>query len=413
MSVRQVSDIASIVMGQSPAGETCNTIGAGLPLLNGPTEFGHRHPTPVQFTEDARKFAQTDDLLFCVRGSTTGRMNWADQKYAIGRGIAAIRHNRGAELQPLLRAVIESQLPSLLQTATGSTFPNVSATQLAQLSYPDLTQDVEIAIASLLGALEGKIAINRRMNDTLESIVRTVFKDWFVDFGPTRAKAEGQASYLGADIWSLFPACFDAEGTPEGWYTVSIDQIARFLNGLALQKYPAKDDEAYLPVIKIAQLRAATVVNSDRASFDIPREYIVEDGDVLFSWSGSLLHRVWTSGRGALNQHLFKVTSDKFPKWFYYYWIDQHMEDFRAIASSKATTMGHIQRHHLTQAMTIVPPEPVINAANALISPLFERRIANDLESRTLTQTRDLLLPKLMSGEIRISDAEKFVENVS
>ena len=83
------------------------------------------------------------------------------------------------------------------------------------------------------------------------------------------------------------------------------------------------------------------------------------------------LYRVWTAGRGALNQHLFKVTSDQFPKWFYFHWIGHHMEDFRATAASKATTMGHIQRHHLARVMTIVPSDPVIKAANQLITPLF------------------------------------------
>lgn len=85
-------DNAEIVMGQSPPGESCNAEGVGLPLLNGPTEFGPHHPSPVQFTTDARKRARAGDLRFCVRGSTTGRMNWADREYAIGRGVAAIRH---------------------------------------------------------------------------------------------------------------------------------------------------------------------------------------------------------------------------------------------------------------------------------------------------------------------------------
>src|SRR5690606_36252696 len=100
MASKTLSDVCDIVMGQSPAGEMCNTSGVGIPLLNGPTEYGPHHPTPVQFTTDARKFAKAGDLLFCVRGSTTGRMNWADRDYAIGRGVAAIRHKSQRKLQP-------------------------------------------------------------------------------------------------------------------------------------------------------------------------------------------------------------------------------------------------------------------------------------------------------------------------
>ncbi|WP_294106453.1 restriction endonuclease subunit S, partial [Thiolapillus sp.] len=169
-----------IVMGQSPAGSSCNTSGEGLPLLNGPTEFGPNHPRPVQFTTEARKQAHIGDILFCVRGST-GRMNWADQEYAIGRGIAAIRHKSSPELQPLVRAVIKYNLPDLLAQATGSTFPNVSSSQLAQLWWPPLVFSEQRAIAHILGTLDDKIELNRQMAQTLESIARAIFKSWFVD----------------------------------------------------------------------------------------------------------------------------------------------------------------------------------------------------------------------------------------
>jgi type I restriction enzyme S subunit len=275
------------------------------------------------------------------------------------------------------------------------------------LSYPPL--ETQIAIGEILGVLDDKIDISRRMNETLEAIARAIFKNWFVDFGPTRAKMESRPPYLAPEIWALFPKQIDNEEKPLGWRNEPLDQIAEFLNGLPLQKY-AVIGEHSLPVIKIAQLRAGNVANSDRASADIPAPYIIENGDLLFSWSGSLLHRIWTAGRGALNQHLFKVTSKRFPKWFYFHWIEHHMEHFRATAASKATTMGHIQRHHLSEAMTIVPSDPLMTAANKLIEPIFNRTIANDLETSTLAATRDLLLPKLMSGEIRVKDAEKIAE---
>jgi type I restriction enzyme S subunit len=212
-----LGDVADIVMGQSPAGENCNRNGVGIPLLNGPTEFGPNHPIPTQFTSDAKKLSKPGDVLFCVRGSTTGRMNWSDQIYAIGRGIAAIRHKKNPALQPLIRAIIECDLPRLLQSATGSTFPNVSAAQLSNVTYPTITPEDQTSAASLLGAIDRKISLNRRMNETLETMVRAIFKDWFVDFGPTRAKMEGRAPYLAPDIWKLFPEKLDDEGKPEGW----------------------------------------------------------------------------------------------------------------------------------------------------------------------------------------------------
>jgi type I restriction enzyme S subunit len=290
-------------------------------------------------------------------------------------------------------------------TTVQATFNLKDLAELPIVCPPDPARN---AMSSMLSALDDKIELNRRMNETLEAMARAIFKDWFVDFGPTRAKMEGHTPYLAADVWSLFPNRLDDEGKPQGWSVKPLDQVANFLNGLALQKYPANGASS-LPVIKIAQLRAASVTSADLASAGIPKDYVVENGDVIFSWSGSLLHRVWTAGRGALNQHLFKVTSKQFPKWFFFHWIAEHMPSFQATAASKATTMGHIQRHHLTQAATFIGTPAVMNAADEIIGPLFNRQIANDLEARTLAATRDFLLPKLMSGEVRVKDAEKLV----
>ena len=214
-----LGEVAHIVMGQSPPGETVSK-DKGIALLNGPTEFGSHHPAPVQFTTDPRKLAKAGDILFCVRGSTTGRMNWADQEYAIGRGIAAVRHHSDIALQPFLRGVIELELPSLLAGATGSTFPNLSSQQLAGIPVPPLCETPQRAIAHILGTLDDKIELNRRMNRTLEEMARAIYKDWFVDFGPVRAKLEGREPYLPPELWDLFPhRLVDSElgGIPEGW----------------------------------------------------------------------------------------------------------------------------------------------------------------------------------------------------
>lgn len=262
--------------------------------------------------------------------------------------------------------------------------------------------DVEIppvedqrAIAHILGTVDDKIELNRGMNQTLEAMARTLFKSWFVDFDGVSPE-DMQESELGL--------------TPKGWRVASLDSIANYLNGLALQKFPPESETEFLPVIKIAQLRSGNTQGADKASARLKPEYIVEDGDVLFSWSGSLEVEVWTSGRGALNQHLFKVTSNEVPKWFYYFATRQHLPEFRTIAAGKATTMGHIQRKHLTDAKIVVPPADAMDGFDKIISPLFEKVIENNLQSRTLTQLRDTLLPKLISGELRVRDIDRITE---
>jgi type I restriction enzyme S subunit len=286
-------------------------------------------------------------------------------------------------------------------------------TQFAEtypLCLPPLPE--QRAIAATLGALDDKIELNRKMNATLEAMARALFRDWFVDFGPTRAKMAGRPPYLSPDLWSLFPARLDADGKPEGWEEKPLDEVANFLNGLALQKFPAKGEVDSLPVIKIAELRNGITANSNRAARNLPPQYIVQDGDFLFSWSGSLLAKFWTGGEGALNQHLFKVTSERYPAWFYSEWVQHHLGDFQVIAASKATTLGHIQRGHLKAAKTICPPDDTIAKLGEVVAPLVDRIVRNELESRTLAQTRDLLLPRLMSGEVRVAEAERVVEEV-
>ena len=276
-----------------------------------------------------------------------------------------------------------------------------------QFDLPPLTE--QHAIARILGALDDKIELNRRMNETAEAMARAVFKSWFVDFDPVRAKAEGRDIDLPKHFGDLFPDSFeDSElgEIPKGWATRGLDEIADFLNGLALQKYSPGEGPT-LPVIKIAQLRKGDTEGADRCNADLPAGYTISDGDVLFSWSGSLECALWAGGKGALNQHIFKVTSALYPKWFYYLWIHQHLQDFRHIAAGKATTMGHIQRHHLTGAKVIVPGPSIINAGGKMIAPLIETIMRCRVESHTLAALRDALLPKLVSGEIRTGSAEK------
>lgn len=289
--------------------------------------------------------------------------------------------------------------------AFGATMPTLNTKLLSDVPIFLPDRNEQNRIASLLNAIAAKIELNRRMNETLEAMSRAIFKSWFVDFDPVLAKVEGrQPIGMSPQIADLFPDDLiqsELGPIPTGWETRSLDEIARFVNGLALQKYPPTDGQG-LPVIKIAQLRAGHTVGADLASGDLDPDYVVDDGDVLFSWSGSLECVLWAGGRGALNQHLFKVTSNEYPKWFYYLSIHLHLNDFRQIAAGKATTMGHIQRHHLSDAKVAVPPLQNLQALNSIIEPFIESIWRNSIQSRALSSLRDALLPKLVSGELRV-----------
>jgi type I restriction enzyme S subunit len=220
---------------------------------------------------------------------------------------------------------------------------------------------------------------------------------------------------LPAEISDLFQDSFeDSEHgeIPSGWKVKSLDEVAHFLNGLALQKFPPEDGNPTLPVIKIAQLKKGDSIGADRCSTAVPSDYVVRDGDVLFSWSGSLAVDMWCGGDGALNQHLFKVTSKTYDKWFFLQWVKHHLPEFQEIAQGKATTMGHIQRHHLSEAKALIPTPSLLAAMDSAFAPLLDRVFGLRKQSKDLATTRDTLLSKLISGQIRIPDAEKMLEEV-
>ena len=296
-----------------------------------------------------------------------------------------------------------------LREGSGQPLINQSILGSIRVSLPPLIE--QKAIAHILGTLDDKIELNRKTNETLEAIAKALFKSWFVDFDPVRAKAEGRPTGLPAEISDLFPDSFEESELgeiPRGWATNALDEIANFLNGLALQKFPPSGS-ATLPVIKIAQLNNGSSDGADRCSTNVPTNYVIQDGDILFSWSGSLVVVIWCGGKGALNQHLFKVTSSTFPKWFVFFWVTQHLPNFRLIAASKATTMGHIQRHHLKEAKVVYPPTNILQSIGSVIAPILDQILANRLQQNTLEQLRDTLLPKLISGELRVPDTEALV----
>ncbi len=228
------------------------------------------------------------------------------------------------------------------------------------------------AISSILSSLDDKIDLLHRQNATLEKLAETLFRQWFV------------------------------EEAKEEWETKPLSSIAYFLNGLACQKYPPKNDLEKLPVIKIKELSSGITENSDWATTDVKPEYIVKNGDVIFAWSASLMVKIWDGQDCILNQHLFKVTSENYPKWFYFLWCKHHLDEFIAKAASHATTMGHIKRGDLDDAMVLIPSTKELEEMTFETEPLIAKIISNNRQLRLLVNLRDTLLPKLMSGEIRV-----------
>ena len=412
-----IADFVDVVMGQSPPGSAVSG-DIGIPLLNGPTEFGQHHPTPVQFTTDARKFANPGDLLFCVRGSTTGRMNWADQRYAIGRGIAAFRHRWADELQPFVRAVIEFQLPALLAQATGSTFPSVSASQLAAIPYPNFSEVEQRQIAHILGTLEDKIELNRQMNETLEAMARVIFRSWFVDFDPVRAKMEGRMpAGMDAATAILFPSTFQDSPLgeiPEGWEVVSLPEAIEVNPRRVLKKGTTA------PYLHMQNLptQGHRPDNWTHREFNSGTKFI--NGDTLLARITPCIENGKTGfvdfltegevGWGSTEYIVFRPKPPLPVEFGYYLARSNDLRTFAIHNMTGTTGRQRVPASCFDYYQFPVPTTPIAQQFSEIVQPFMEKIRVNSEQSRTLSQIRETLLPKLLSGEIRVTDVDKRLE---
>lgn len=273
----------------------------------------------------------------------------------------------------------------------GSAVPTLNRNHIHPLEtkIPVKVED-QRRIASILSSLDRKIELNNKINADLEEMAQAIFKNWFVDFEPFK-----DGKFVDSELGMI----------PEGWKVGRLTEIASYMNGLAMQKFPPENDEDSLPVLKIKELgQGFCGPDSDRCSCNIKDECKVHNGDVIFSWSGTLLVDVWCGGDCGLNQHLFKVTSKEYPKWFYYYWTKHHLQEFIHIAKDKAVTMGHIKRGHLEEALVAIPDNDSMERAHELFELILSKMISLRLENSRLSLLRDTLLPRLMSGEIEVPE---------
>ena len=404
-----LSDFCRITMGQSPKGDECNSSGVGSPLLNGPTEFQLIHPSPVQWTTNPKKFSKSGDLLFCVRGSTTGRMNWSDREYAIGRGLASISPIH-QDTMYFFRGVIEVHLPSLLAGATGSTFPNVSRGDLELIPVPHPDLNYIKNASSILKALESKIELNQKMNQTLEEIAKAIFKSWFVDFDPVQAKMEGRPTGLPPEIEELFPdELVDSEigEIPKGWTQESIYQFCSVEYGAPFKSKLFNEDGKGKPLVRIRDLpKGRSGIFTEEIH---PKGILIKSGDLVVGMDGEFRCYLWRGTDSWMNQRVCKfVPKENVPSGFVWFALERPLHFIES--TEVATTVIHLGKGDIDEFKLIKSSQALLDQFSQLTSPLLERMIVASKEMEVLSELRDTLLPKLISGELRIPDAEKFLE---
>lgn len=337
-----------------------------------------KYESPIGLPGQAKKSIQKGDLLFSeIRPANKryARIDFDSEDYVVSTKLMVLRAKSALDPSFLELYITSVEILDYLQMIAedrSGTFPQITFDIISklELKLPPLPE--QKAIASVLSSLDDKIDLLHQQNQTLEALAETLFRQWFI------------------------------EEAKQDWEEKSLSSIANFLNGLACQNYPPKDSINRLPVLKIKDLTSGISENSDWASTDVRPEYIIKNGDVIFAWSASLMVKIWNGEDCILNQHLFKVTSEEFPKWFYYFWCKQHLREFISIAQSHATTMGHIKRSDLDEAMVLIPDNAEIEKMTFQMNPILDKIQLNNNQINSLSQLRDTLLPKLMSGEVRV-----------
>ncbi|MFI3124577.1 restriction endonuclease subunit S [Streptococcus suis] len=297
--------------------------------------------------------------------------------------------------------VFELIKKEIQKTSSGSIQDNINIDYLTKLKFKVPNKDYQDSIVNLLSTIDKKILINNQINEELEAMAKTLYDYWFVQFD---FPDENGKPYKSSGGKMVYNDQLKRE-IPEGWGVDSLWNIATFYNGLAMQKFrPASETDESLPVIKIREMFSGFSKDTEKASTTIPKEAIIEAGDILFSWSATLEVILWGGEKGALNQHIFKVTSEKYPKSFIYNELRSYLKVFKTIAELRKTTMGHITQDHLKQAMIIVPPNDLIDEIHNRISHILKQQLDLKQQNQELSQLRDWLLPMLMNGQVKVEE---------
>lgn len=334
------------------------------------------------------KLLHKDNIIISARG-TVGELAMIPYDMAFNQSCFGLIP-KGNNDPHFVYYLLKDKVRSLKSQTQGSVFDTITKATFDRIECADYSEEDQRRIASILSSLDRKIELNNKINADLEEMAQAIFKNWFVDFEPFK-----DGKFVDSELGMI----------PEGWKVGRLTEIASYMNGLAMQKFPPENNEDSLPVLKIKELgQGFCGTDSDRCSCNIKDECIIHNGDVIFSWSGTLLVDVWCGGDCGLNQHLFKVTSKDYPKWFYYYWTKHHLQEFIHIAKDKAVTMGHIKRGHLEEAMVAIPDNDSMEKAHELFEPILSKMISLRLENSRLSLLRDTLLPRLMSGELEVPE---------
>lgn len=365
---------------------------------------------------ESPSYEQAVPLVTC-RGNGCGLVQWTGGAAHISNNAMAIVPNdtSPSDTRFLYYALLGTDFADV---TTGTAQPQITVGHLSRkLVFWTESRDERVAIAHILGTLDDKIELNRRRNQTLESMARVLFKDWFIDFGPVRAKMEARDPHLPADLWRLFPDRLDDEGKPEGWDMAPLNTLASLVtSSVSPSKSPDAMFEHYsIPAFDAGRMPAMELGESIKSN-----KYIVDADVVLVSKLNPQTPRVWlpsvATDRAVCSTEFMQfVPRDRKNRPFLYCLMTSEVmqEEVLKHVTGSTGSRQRAQPAQIAKVEAILPQPKVLAAFNHQSAPILNAIADNQRESQTLAQLRDTLLPKLISGDLRIADAERFIERAS
>lgn len=382
--VRALPEILSFIVDNR--GRSCPTTEQGFPLIatnclklgvRSPVFENIRHVSDETYRTWFRAHPKPGDVLFVCKGSP-GRVAVVPDPvpFCIAQDMVALRADP-AVVDPLYlyyRLASRDVQHSITTMHVGTMIPHFKKGDFGKLRFTIHESLAEQrAIAEVLGALDDKIAANDRVIASTDELAR-------VRFQAATAK-QGEESPLSS--------------------------LARFVNGKAFTKDATGTGRV---VVRIAELNSGIGSSTVYNDIEVADDHTARPGDLLFAWSGSLTAVRWYRAEAVVNQHIFKVIPNPgVPMWLVNQAVLAKLDEFKAIAADKATTMGHIQRHHLDEPVA-VPTKEATARLDGLMTGLWNQALSVEIENLKLAQARDELMPLLMSGSVRVRDAEQLVK---
>ena len=408
-----------------PLTQVCEVLSGGTPKTTVPEFWNGNIPwaSVKDFNIDSRWFSKTEksisqlgldscssvllepgDLVISARG-TVGALGQCKMRTSFNQSNYGLRAKNDLSTNDYLYYALSYAKQALLSDTHGGMFDTITRDTLDRLLIPIPTLKVQEKIAEILGSLDMKIAINNALSKTLEDIAQTIFKSWFIDFNPVKAKMAGEKpAGMDAATAALFPDSMEESELgmiPKGWMVSNLESISSVKFGAPFASKLFNTLKVGQPLIRIRDLKKQSI--STWSPENHPKGFLVSGGELLVGMDGEFNPTSWFGEVALVNQRICKIEPKDFvSNFFLYFTLVPIMRKIEH--GSTGSTVIHLGKTDIDAIKISVPSRELLSAFKSLVEPLLKQMVSLNVQVRVLQEARDALLPRLISGELQIPE---------